>query len=75
LIVSFTDVSTATTPLSFDWDFGDGFTSTEQSPVHQYNSPGTYTVRLTVTEACGTDEYELAIQVTGETFLPMVTKH
>ncbi len=30
------------------WDFGDGNTSTEKNPTHTYNTPGTYTVVLTV---------------------------
>ncbi len=30
------------------WDFGDGQTSTEQNPQHTYNTPGTYTVSLKV---------------------------
>lgn len=35
------------------WSFGDGFTSTEQNPVHTYTGPGVYVVALTVTtEAC-----------------------
>lgn len=29
------------------WDFGDGTTSTETSPIHNYNQPGTYQVTLT----------------------------
>lgn len=33
---------------SFLWDFGDGNTSTEMNPVHQYSSGGSYTVSLTV---------------------------
>lgn len=28
------------------WDFGDGTTSTQYNPSHQYTSPGTYNVRL-----------------------------
>lgn len=32
---------------SYHWDFGDGTTSTNTSPNHFYESPGTYTVRLT----------------------------
>jgi PKD repeat protein len=28
------------------WDFGDGFSSTEKNPVHQYSQQGEYTVRL-----------------------------
>src|SRR5690606_34295681 len=33
---------------SWEWDFGDGSTSNEQSPVHKYTLPGTYTVVLKV---------------------------
>lgn len=32
------------------WDFGDGQTSTEATPSHTYASPGSHTVRLTVTD-------------------------
>ena len=35
--------------ISWEWDFGDGNTSTDQNPVHAYTAAGTYTVRLTVT--------------------------
>jgi PKD repeat protein len=40
-------------PLSYAWDFdNDGNTdSTAQNPSHQYTSDGTYTVKLTVTDA------------------------
>ena len=30
------------------WDFGDGAVSTEHSPVHEYTSPGEYSVKLRV---------------------------
>lgn len=30
------------------WDFGDGTTSTEQNPVHEYNDNGKFSVKLTV---------------------------
>lgn len=33
----------------FQWDFGDGQTSNEKSPVHVYASGGTYDVKLSVT--------------------------
>ena len=33
--------------VTYFWDFGDGFTSTQANPVHAYTSPGTYTVTLT----------------------------
>ncbi|MFT3846414.1 MAG: PKD domain-containing protein [Lacibacter sp.] len=35
-------------PLSTKWNFGDGATSTEYSPLHQYQQPGTYKVCLRV---------------------------
>lgn len=35
------------------WDFGDGGTSTLQSPVHVYNNKGSYTVRLIVKNSFG----------------------
>jgi len=39
-----------TTPgaTSWNWDFGDGTTSTEQNPVHTYQTEGNYTVSLIV---------------------------
>ncbi|WP_282578105.1 RCC1 domain-containing protein [Geomonas paludis] len=53
LSVTFRDLSTGL-PSSWRWDFGDGFTSTEQNPTHIYTSPGTYTVSLTVSSVGGT---------------------
>lgn len=31
---------------NYQWDFGDGSTSTEATPVHSYNSPGSYNVNV-----------------------------
>ncbi len=49
LLVKFTD-STVAIPNQWHWDFGDGYTSTEQFPQHKYTVPGVYTVKL-VTES------------------------
>lgn len=46
--VAFTD-SSAGVIDSYSWDFGDGTNSTEPSPTHTYNQPGTYSPTLTVT--------------------------
>jgi PKD repeat protein len=43
LTVQFTDTST-NIPTSYNWNFGDGNTSTSQNPIHMYASPGTYTI-------------------------------
>ena len=54
LTVSFTDNSTGN-PTSWNWDFGDGSTSTVQNPSHTYQNLGKYTVKLTVTYNYGSD--------------------
>jgi PKD repeat protein len=47
-------------PYSWAWDFGDGYRSTEQNPVHTYRGDGNYTVILIVTD----DEGEKAEDTT-----------
>ena len=41
--------------LNYFWDFGDGRTSTENNPTHNYVNEGIYTVCLTVTDLYGCD--------------------
>jgi hypothetical protein len=38
-------------PYGFEWNFGDGTTSTEQNPTHTYSKKGTYSVKLTVEDS------------------------
>ncbi len=59
LIVSFTDASTGVA-ASWEWDFeNDGIVdSTAQNPTHTYNYIGHHTVKLTVTNASGSDVEE-----------------
>jgi PKD repeat protein len=54
LAVKFADASTGR-PTSWAWDFGDGATSSLQSPSHIYTKAGAYTVTLTVKNAYGSD--------------------
>ena len=49
----FSIVAGGFTPYSYEWDFGDGETSTEANPVHSYDSDGDYTVNLKVTDDRG----------------------
>lgn len=48
------NLSTGTGALSYLWNFGDGITSTQQYPFHQYAVPGQYVVCLTTTATTGT---------------------
>jgi len=49
--VKFEDLSSNV--WSWEWDFGDGTTSTEQNPTHIYTISGTFLVTLKVTGECG----------------------
>jgi len=60
--VTFVDQSTGS-PTSWQWIFGDGFTSTQQSPSHVYAAPGTYTVTLNVANAVSTGSVTHAVTV------------
>ena len=57
LTVAFTDTSTGS-PTSWIWDFGDGTTYNIQNPPHIYTQAGTYTVKLTVSNAFGSNTLE-----------------
>lgn len=49
-LAEFIDTSVSADGLitHWDWNFGDGHTSSDQFPTHRYVNVGTYTVRLTV---------------------------
>ncbi len=68
--VEFTDLSTDSdgSIVSWDWDFGDGTTSTDQNPNHVFSSEATFTVTLTVTDDFGdTGTLSQTITVTSGT--------
>jgi PKD repeat protein/Leucine-rich repeat (LRR) protein len=51
---------------SYAWDFGDGNTSTEQEPVHFYDTEATYTVSFTIEYDCNDDCGLQAVTVTED---------
>ena len=72
-IVTFINESGGEAPITYQWDFGDGSTSTETNPTHQYAAPGTYPASLTIENAYGRSNAFWAITVgqppTAEMFL------
>ena len=53
--------------LSWQWDLGDGTTSTEQNPAHIYIRSGEYTAKLTVTNDRGVvATREVSLQVNNQ---------
>lgn len=54
LTVQFVD-SSLNSPTSWTWLFGDGGTSTAQSPAHTYTTAGSYTITLIATNSAGSD--------------------
>jgi PKD repeat protein len=62
MFVTFTNTSTGAD--TFNWDFGDGTSSSVESPVHTYTSTGSFTVRLSATGSGGMDMYNAASYIT-----------
>ncbi len=69
LAVQFTDQSTGVVS-GWSWDFGDGTSSTQQSPQHVYAALGSYTVRLTASGPYGTNTRTVADAVVAQSPVP-----
>ena len=64
LLVTFHDTSTGSVTSRL-WNFGDGTTSTNQTYVKTYNTPGSYTAKLTVSNAKGSSTTSKTISATA----------
>ena len=51
--INFTNLSGGTGTLTYNWNFGDGNTSTLANPIHTYLSAGNYTVTLIAINSMG----------------------
>ena len=64
LFATFTTTGILLPTTSYDWDFGDGTSSTLTNPTHTYSDPGEYIVTLIITdpESCnGVDTFSVTI--------------
>ncbi|WP_124397838.1 fibronectin type III domain-containing protein [Thermaurantimonas aggregans] len=59
------DASTSQNAVSYNWDFGNGTQGTGVNPTATYTANGTYTVKLVVTNACGSDSTTSTITIQG----------
>ncbi len=50
------------------WDFGNGQSSTDENPIHNYTEDGTFTVTLLVTNVCGTTSFSQTITIATQPF-------
>lgn len=76
LTVNFNNTSTGNN-LTYSWDFPGGTPSTSNlaSPTVTYNTPGTYTATLTVTNPGGSDSYQTNITVNAFSTPPTITQN
>ncbi len=51
--INFLNSSTGSGILTYKWDFGNGGTSTDQSPTHVFNTKGSYNTKLITTSSDG----------------------
>lgn len=73
--VTFNNTSVGT-GLSYDWELGDGSTSTEEHPELEYDIAALYSVALTVTTADGcTDTYAETLRIHPQPIVNFVTEN
>lgn len=61
--IYFTNNSTADVSVTYEWNFGDGEISTEESPKHVYSEPGIYDVLLELIYEDSSGGYSQQIEV------------
>lgn len=62
--IRFNDLSTGGA-IAWNWDFGDGSNSSQQSPVHVFGKKGNFLIKLTVTNEFGCEDiFEIELPLT-----------
>ncbi|GDX47835.1 hypothetical protein LBMAG25_06530 [Bacteroidota bacterium] len=73
--MSIDSTSSGNTEITYIWSFGDGNSSVETNPTHNYASNGTYTVCLVATNNLGCQDtmcYDITV-ANGCSFTPVIT--
>ncbi len=60
---SFKLINTSGLGTLYNWDFGDGSTSTLMSPKHKYDNGGDYTIKIMTSAFCGSDSFLQMVSV------------
>lgn len=71
-LVRFESEVEGTSPVSLEWNFGDGETGVGASSTHTYDEPGRYTVHLVASNEDGEERDSLTMRV--ERVLPAICK-
>lgn len=71
----FTNTSITSGNAIYNWDFGDGTSSNASNPQHSFSSSGTFIVRLTVSNVCGTVSHVDTIQINSIGSVETLTHH
>ena len=61
--IQLTNSSTGPGTLSYNWNFGDGTTSSQKNPIHQFAKKGVYSVGLTVSnkDGCSANSFPVSV--------------
>ena len=57
------DFSSDSSTAIYNWDFGDGSSAQGISPQHTYNTAGSYSITLTITDDCDDDSNTVSIEL------------
>ena len=57
--------NTSTNATTYEWDFGDGKTSTEKNPTHRYSTVGSYIITLVAKNPSGSQQYRQTVQISA----------
>jgi hypothetical protein len=69
----FPDAEFGSGDVLFEWDFGDGTSSNEESPTHVYNTAGLYQVTLTITNKEAVESKSISLDLRTNT-LPVIAE-